>query len=70
MSELEVPARIAALRATFHTIEVVLDPQALAKEIARLSKLASEPDLWGGYREGAVHHECPQPPPKRTLSDC
>ena len=47
MSELEVPARIAALRATFHTIEVVLDPQALAKEIARLSKLASEPDLWG-----------------------
>jgi len=47
MSELEVPARIAALRATFHTIEVVLDPQALAKEIARLSELASEPDLWG-----------------------
>ena len=47
MSELEVPARIAALRSTFHTIEVVLDPEALAKEIARLSELASEPDLWG-----------------------
>ena len=35
MSELEVPARIAALRSTFHTIEVVLDPEALAKEVRR-----------------------------------
>ena len=64
MSELEVPARIAALRATFHTIEVVLDPEALAKEIARLSELASEPDLWGGYRAGTIHHKCAQPSPK------
>ena len=51
MSELEVPARIAALRATFHTIEVVLDPEALAKEIARLSELASEP-ICGGIPSG------------------
>jgi peptide chain release factor 2 len=46
MSDLEVPARIAALRSTFQTIEAVLDPAHLEKEIARLSEQASAPDLW------------------------
>jgi len=46
MSELEVPARITALRSTFDTIEAVLDPATLESEIARLSELAAEPNLW------------------------
>ncbi len=46
MSDLDVPARIAALRSTFATIEAVLDPAHLDKEIARLQEQASAPDLW------------------------
>jgi peptide chain release factor 2 len=46
MSDLDVPARIAALRSTFATIEAVLDPAHLDKEIARLREQASAPDLW------------------------
>ncbi|MFT6973164.1 MAG: peptide chain release factor 2 [Pontimonas sp.] len=46
MSELEIPARIVALASMFNTIEAVLDPYALKTEIARLSGLAVEPDLW------------------------
>jgi peptide chain release factor 2 len=46
MSELEVPARIVALASMFSTIEAVLDPGSLKTEIARLSTLAVEPDLW------------------------
>lgn len=46
MSELETPARISALRATFETIEAVLDPESLRAEIERLSEQASAPDLW------------------------
>jgi len=46
MSDLDVPARIAALRSTFATIEAVLDPAHLEKEIQRLQEKASAPDLW------------------------
>ena len=46
MSELDVSARIGALRSTFSIIEAVLDPQRLAAEIEKLSAQASLPDLW------------------------
>jgi peptide chain release factor 2 len=46
MSELEVSARIGALRSTFQTIEAVLDPAHLEQEIVRLSQEASAPHLW------------------------
>jgi peptide chain release factor 2 len=46
MSDLETPARIAALRSTFATIEAVLDPEALKAEIEKLSEQASAPNLW------------------------
>ena len=46
MSELDIQARIAALRSTFDTIEAVLDPESLKVEIASLSEQASAPNLW------------------------
>ena len=46
MSELDIQARIAALRSTFATIEAVLDPESLKVEIASLSEQASVPNLW------------------------
>ena len=46
MSELDIQARIAALRSTFATIEAVLDPESLKIEIASLSEQASVPNLW------------------------
>ncbi len=46
MAQRDFPAEIAALRATFTSIEAVLDPAALRKTIERLSGDASAPDLW------------------------
>jgi peptide chain release factor 2 len=46
MTELDTPARISALRATFETIEAVLDPDSLRVDIERLSEQALAPDLW------------------------
>ena len=46
MSDLDVGARISALRSTFATIEAVLDPASLEKEIEELSVQASAPNLW------------------------
>lgn len=46
MTDLDVSARIAALRSTFSTIEAVVNPARLEKEIAELSEQASAPDLW------------------------
>jgi peptide chain release factor 2 len=46
MSEQETPARIAALRSTFGTIEAVLDPERLRADIAALSERVQAPDLW------------------------
>ena len=46
MSEQETPARIAALRSTFGTIEAVLDPERLRADIQALSERAQAPDLW------------------------
>ena len=47
MTDLDVSARIAALRSTFSTIEAVVNPSRLAAEIEKLSEEASAPDLWG-----------------------
>ena len=46
MATVDFPAEIAALRATFASIEAVLDPAALRATIERLSADASAPDLW------------------------
>lgn len=46
MSDLDTPARIAALRSTFDTIEAVINPERLRAEIQSLSDQASAEDLW------------------------
>jgi peptide chain release factor 2 len=46
MSDLDVTARINQLRSTFSTIEAVLDPEHLKREIAKLSEQVTAPDLW------------------------
>ena len=46
MDELELSGQIAALRATFDDIRVVVGVDRLAAEIASLSEQAGVPDLW------------------------
>ena len=46
MTDLDVSARIGALRSTFSTIEAVVDPSRLQQDIDRLSTEASAPNLW------------------------
>ncbi|QPE03656.1 peptide chain release factor 2 [Microbacterium schleiferi] len=46
MLELDLSADIQALRSTFNDIRSVVDVDALAAEIARLSEEAGAPDLW------------------------
>ena len=46
MLELDLSADIQALRSTFNDIQSVVDVDALAAEIARLSDEAGAPDLW------------------------
>jgi len=46
MLELDLSADIQALRSTFNDIRSVVDVDALAAEIARLSDEAGAPDLW------------------------
>jgi peptide chain release factor 2 len=46
MAEIDFPAEIRALRATYSSIENVTDVEALKAEIAELSEQAGAPDLW------------------------
>ncbi len=46
MLELDLSADIEALRSTFADIKAVVDVDALASDIARLSEEAGAPDLW------------------------
>ncbi|GAA3281730.1 peptide chain release factor 2 [Paenarthrobacter aurescens] len=46
MAEIDFPAEIRALRATYSSIENVTDVDALKAEIAELSEQAGAPDLW------------------------
>ncbi len=46
MAEIDFPAEIRALRATYSSIENVTDIDALKAEIAELSEQAGAPDLW------------------------
>ncbi|MCA4132234.1 peptide chain release factor 2 [Arthrobacter sp. M4] len=46
MAEIDFPAEIRALRATYRSIEDVSDVDALRAEIAELSEQAGAPDLW------------------------
>ncbi len=46
MAEIDFPAEIRALRATYSSIENVTDVDALKVEIAELSEQAGAPDLW------------------------
>ncbi|AFR29701.1 peptide chain release factor 2 [Arthrobacter sp. Rue61a] len=46
MAEIDFPAEIRALRATYSSIENVTDVDALKTEIAELSEQAGAPDLW------------------------
>ncbi len=46
MLELDLSADIQALRSTFRDIQAVVDIDALAAEITRLSEEAGAPDLW------------------------
>jgi peptide chain release factor 2 len=46
MTDLDVSGRIAALRSTFSTIEAVMNPESLQREIATLSEQVAAPGLW------------------------
>lgn len=46
MADIDFPAEIRALRATYGSIENVTDVDALKAEIAELSEQAGAPDLW------------------------
>jgi peptide chain release factor 2 len=46
MAEIDFPAEIRALRATYESIEAVSDVEAIRKDIAVLSEQAGVPDLW------------------------
>jgi len=46
MAEIDFPAEIRALRATYDSIEAVSDVEAIRKDIAVLSEQAGAPDLW------------------------
>ena len=46
MAEIDFPAEIRALRATYESIEAVSDAEAIRKDIAQLSEQAGVPDLW------------------------
>lgn len=46
MAEIDFPAEIRALRATYRSIEDVSDVEAIKAEIAELSEQAGAPDLW------------------------
>ena len=46
MAEIDFPAEIRALRATYESIEAVSDVERIRKDIAELSEQAGVPDLW------------------------
>ncbi|MFD1211021.1 peptide chain release factor 2 [Arthrobacter sp. GCM10027362] len=46
MAEIDFPAEIRALRATYDSIEAVSDVETIRKDIAVLSEQAGAPDLW------------------------
>lgn len=46
MAEIDFPAEIRALRATYESIESVSDVDAIKADIAELSEKAGAPDLW------------------------
>jgi peptide chain release factor 2 len=46
MAEIDFPAEIRALRATYESIEAVSDVETIRKDIAELSEQAGVPDLW------------------------
>ncbi|WP_262105430.1 peptide chain release factor 2 [Arthrobacter sp. Marseille-P9274] len=46
MAEIDFPAEIRALRATYESIEAVSDVETIRKDIAVLSEQAGVPDLW------------------------
>jgi peptide chain release factor 2 len=46
MTDLDVSSRISALRSTFATIEAVVNPADLERDIAGLSEQAAAPGLW------------------------
>ncbi|MCW2132719.1 MULTISPECIES: peptide chain release factor 2 [Crystallibacter] len=46
MAEIDFPAEIRALRATYDSIEAVTDVETIRKDIAELSEQAGVPDLW------------------------
>ncbi len=46
MAEIDFPAEIRALRATYDSIEAVSDVETIRKDIAELSEQAGVPDLW------------------------
>ena len=46
MAEIDFPAEIRALRATYESIEAVSDVARIRKDIAELSEQAGVPDLW------------------------
>ncbi|MBF4993637.1 peptide chain release factor 2 [Arthrobacter gandavensis] len=46
MAEIDFPAEIRALRSTFASIEDVSDVAAMKEDIAELSEMAGEPNLW------------------------
>ena len=46
MAEIDFPAEIRALRATYESIEAVSDAERIRKDIAELSEQAGVPDLW------------------------
>lgn len=46
MAEIDFPAEIRALRATYESIEAVSDVETIRKDIAVLSEQAGAPDLW------------------------
>jgi len=46
MAEIDFPAEIRSLRATYESIEAVSDVETIRKDIAVLSEQAGAPDLW------------------------
>lgn len=46
MANIDFPAEIRALRATYASIENVSNVEALKEDIAELSERAGEPNLW------------------------
>lgn len=51
MADIDFPAELRALRATYDSIERVIDADSLRKDIAVLSEQAGVPDLWDNPAE-------------------